>query len=303
VIRIEDVSKAYGSAEVVKHVDLEIQKGEWIGLFGHNGSGKTTLIRMLLGLTRPSSGAIMLDGELANASSWAAFRDRLGFMPERIAFHENRSGRETLVYFARLRGVDNEAANTLLEQVGLGGAEDKKVGEYSKGMRQRLNLAQALLGDPEVLVLDEPIEGLDPTGVGQFFDLVEGDGSRTVILSSHRLTEVGERVDRAGILHQGEMRMLGTVEDVRKLHNLPTRVHIYAPEANGALRGTVESLGGIALTERNGRLVAEIPQADKMAFLAGLERLGSTIDHTHIEEPNLEQAYLEIVKRDMGRRS
>ena len=303
MIRIEDVSKTYGTTEVVKHVDLEIRKGEWIGLFGHNGSGKTTLIRILLGLTQPTTGAIRIEGEIAEVSSWAGFRKRLGFMPERIAFHENRSGRETLTYFARLRGPGEAVVEDLLERVGLRGAEDKKVGEYSKGMRQRLNLAQALLGDPEILVLDEPIEGLDPTGVGQFFDLVEGDGSRTVVLSSHRLTEVGERVDRAGILHQGEMRMLGTVQDVRKLHNLPTRVHIYAPQANGALRGTVESLGGVALSERNGRLVAEIPQADKMAFLAGLERLGATIDHTHIEEPNLEHAYLEIVKRDMDRRS
>ncbi len=303
MIRVEDVSKSYGAIEVVKHVDLQVQKGEWVGLFGHNGSGKTTLIRILLGLTQPTAGRVRLDGEVADKQAWAGLRHRLGFMPERIAFHENKSGRETLTYYACLRGLDGDVVADLLNRVGLGGAEEKRVGEYSKGMRQRLNLAQALLGDPEILVLDEPIEGLDPTGVEKFFDLVKGDGSRTVVLSSHRLTEVGECVDRAGILHQGEMRMLGTVQDVRQLHNLPTRVHIYAPEANGALRGTVESLGGVALSERNGRLVAEIPQAGKMAFLAGLERLGSRIDHTHIEEPNLEHAYLEIVKRDLDRRS
>jgi Cu-processing system ATP-binding protein len=296
VIRLEGITKTYHDVDVVKDVDFSIEKGEWIGLFGHNGSGKTTLIRILLGLTKPTRGRILIDDTPVDPAVWGQLRDRLGFMPERIAFPENVSGLETLSYFARLREIGPSAVEDLLDRVGLADAALKKVGEYSKGMKQRLNLAQALLGDPEILVLDEPIEGLDPEGVRQFFDLVAGEGGRTVILSSHRLTETGDRVDRVGILHHGEMQALKSVQEIRALQHLPARVHVYAPSANGTLKDTIESLGGTALSQRNGRLIAEISQANKIAFLAGLGRLGTMIEHTHIEEPNLERAYLEMFK-------
>jgi Cu-processing system ATP-binding protein len=296
VIRLEGITKTYHDVDVVKDVDFNVRKGEWVGLFGHNGSGKTTLIRILLGLTQPTRGRILIDGKPVDPAVWRRLRDRLGFMPERIVFPENVSGFETLSYFARLREIDRTAVESLLDRVGLADAASKKVGEYSKGMKQRLNLAQALLGDPEILVLDEPIEGLDPAGVRQFFELVAGGGGRTVILSSHRLTETADHVDRVGILHHGVMQTLRSVQEVRLFQHLPTKVHIYAPAANGTLEGLVESLGATALTQRNGRLIAEISQEKKMAFLAGLERNSGTIKHTHIEEPNLEQAYLEMFK-------
>lgn len=303
MIRLEGITKTYHDVDAVKNVDFNVEKGEWVGLFGHNGSGKTTLIRILLGLTRPTQGQILIDDVPVDAAVWRELRSRLGFMPERISFPENVSGLETLTYLARLRDIGRSEVNDLLDRVGLADASRKKVGEYSKGMKQRLNLAQALLGDPEILVLDEPIEGLDPAGVQQFFELVAGEGGRTVILSSHRLTETGDRVDRVGILHHGVMQALKSVQEVRELQHLPTRVHVYAPSVNGTLKGTVESLGGTAVSQRNGRLIAEVTQEKKMAFLAGLERLGSTIEHTHIEEPNLEQAYLEIFKQDLDGRA
>ena len=303
MIRLEGITKTYHDVDVVKDVDFHVRKGEWVGLFGHNGSGKTTLIRILLGLTRPTHGRIFIDGEPVDKTVWRQLRDRLGFMPERIAFPENVNGFETLSYFARLREIGRIEVESLLERVGLADAAFKKVGEYSKGMKQRLNLAQALLGDPEILILDEPIEGLDPAGVVQFFELVAGGGGRTVILSSHRLSETGDRVDRVGIIHQGVMQTLRSVQEVRSLHHLPTKVHIYASSANGTLRSLVESLGATALTERNGRLIAEISQDDKMTFLAELGRLGEMIEHTHIEEPNLEQVYLEMFKQDLDGRA
>ena len=214
MIQLEGIQKRFGVLEVIPSLDLTVRRQEWLGVFGHNGSGKTTLIRMLLGLSKPTAGRILLDGREPDNEAWRGFRRKLGFMPERITFYENLTGAETLGYFSRLRGVATEDLSPMLERVGLLAAAHRKVGEYSKGMRQRLNLAQALLGDPEVLVLDEPIEGLDPQGVRDFFRLLREGKIGTVVLSSHRLVETCDEVDRVCVLDRGQVKAEGTVQEL-----------------------------------------------------------------------------------------
>lgn len=294
MIRLEGVSKRFGEHHALRSIDLEVRRGEWLGLFGHNGSGKSTLIRLLLGLTRPTSGRLLLDGRPPDAAAWLAFRTTLGFMPERIAFYDHLTGRETLQYFARLRGVDGAVISPLLERVGLAEAADRAVQGYSKGMRQRLNLAQALLGDPRVMIADEPIEGLDPQGVRDFFALLTAGRTETVVMSSHMLTECCHRVDRICVLGEGGVRALGTVEELSRDLHPPVRVHVYPSEsANGSLAATLSGLGAAAVVQHQGAWVAEVPQADKVAFLAGLGPYRGAIHHLHIEEPSLEELYFE----------
>jgi len=294
MIRLEGVSKRFGEQRALCAIDLEVRCGEWLGLFGHNGSGKSTLIRLLLGLTRPTSGRLLLDGRPPDAAAWLAFRANLGFMPERIAFYDHLTGRETLQYFARLRGVDGAKIAPLLERVGLRDAADRSVQGYSKGMRQRLNLAQALLGDPQVLIVDEPIEGLDPQGVRAFFALLGEGRTETVVMSSHMLTECCHRVDRICVLREGAVRALGTVEELSRDLHPPMRVHVYpSGSANGSLAPTLSGLGATTVVEHQGAWVAEVPQRDKVPFLAGLAPLQGAIRHLHVEEPSLEELYFE----------
>ncbi len=294
MIRLDAVTKRFGTVDALGPLDLEIRTGERLGLFGHNGSGKTTLIRILLGLSRPSSGELRIDGSVPDDNRWRAFWKQLGFMPERVAFYEHLSGVATIEYFCRLRGVDPAEAMPLLEQVGLSDAARRKVGGYSKGMRQRLNLAQALLGDPQVLILDEPTDGLDPHGVVEFFELIDKGPARTVVISSHRISEMCSRVDRVCILRAGEVKALGATEDLLKGERLPARIHIYPNDSHhGALEAQLRALHPASLTVRDGVLIAEVGQSGKTDFLLDLHPYREAIRHLHIEEPGLEGIYFD----------
>ncbi len=313
MIQLQQISKRYGEVEALGPVDLEIQPGESLGVFGHNGSGKTTMLRIMVGLSRPSAGTLRLgdfswEGTSGISSpgkqSWRDFRRRLGFMPERITFHENLTGEQTLAHFARLRGAPRKQASEMLERVGLGKAAKRKLGGYSKGMLQRVNLAQALLGDPLMLILDEPLEGLDPHGVRLFFGLLEeagflgsaGDGrGRTLVLASHRLLKLSDAAQRICILSAGKVRALGTAEGLRREAELPVRLIIHPRKAcNGALESALGKLDPASVERDGERLVAKVSQAQKMTFISQLNGLGDTISDLRIEEPTLEEVYFEM---------
>ena len=169
-VALNGVTKRYGAIVAVRDLDLVLRAGELGALVGHNGAGKTTQIKMMLGLARPSAGHVeLLDGD--PAADGFALRRHVGYLPESVSFHLALTGRETLAFYARLKGVDRRRLDPAFETVGLGGAA-RVVGPYSKGMRQRLALAQALLGHPRLLLLDEPISGLDPALRRDFYAIV-----------------------------------------------------------------------------------------------------------------------------------
>ncbi len=311
MIQLQKIAKHYGEVEALGPVDLEIRSGESLGLFGHNGSGKTTMLRILVGLSRPSSGSLLFDRFPRRGTSgatppgkqeWRAFHQRLGFMPERITFHENLTGEQTLAHFARLRGAPREQAAQMLERVGLGEAAKRKLGGYSKGMLQRVNLAQSLLGDPRVLILDEPLEGLDPHGVRLFFGLLEEagflgsrpeDGSeRTLVLASHRLLKLSDAAQRICILSAGKVRALGSAEQLRRDAELPVRLIVHPrTDSGGTLESALRKLAPASVERDGERLVASVSQAQKMTFLSQLNGLGDAIHDLRIEEPTLEEVY------------
>jgi Cu-processing system ATP-binding protein len=294
VIRFDRASKSFGTVEALAPLDLEIGDGEWLGVFGRNGSGKTTLLRMLVGLSQPSRGALEIDGRVPGPEDWREFRRSLGFMPERISLFDDLTGEKTLRYFARLKQVDQAEVLPALERVGLAEAADRKTSGYSKGMRQRLNLAQALLGDPRFLVLDEPIEGLDAHGVRDFFDLLKSVEGRTVVFSSHRLPLISRVVNRICILSQGRVKALGTEDELYEKVNLPVRVVIHPlADAAATLAARVSKIGSASLVSQNGRLVVSVAQRDKLQFLSELTALRSEMHDIRIEEPSLEEVLLE----------
>ena len=221
MIRYEGFGKRFGDVVAVRRLDLGIHPGETLALVGPNGSGKTTTLKALVGLVRPSTGSVLVDGhDVATAGVNA--RRLLGYLPQRLSFPDGMTGRETMRLYATLREADPMTVDPLLARVGLIEVADRRAEEYSGGMRQRLGLAVALLGRPAALVLDEPSAALDPTGALLVRDLIReiaADGT-TVLISSHDLTEVAALADRIGVFVGGELRALGTL---RELSQQPDR--------------------------------------------------------------------------------
>ncbi|SDU90468.1 Cu-processing system ATP-binding protein [Pseudomonas brenneri] len=223
VVEIEGVTQRYGHATVLHDLNLSLAPGEVLGLFGHNGAGKTTSMKLILGLLQASSGQVRVFGR---APSDPQVRRMLGYLPENVTFYPQLSGLETLQHFARLKGAPMSQVATLLEDVGLTAAARRRVKTYSKGMRQRLGLAQALLGEPRLLLLDEPTVGLDPIATQDLYRLLDrlrGQGT-SIILCSHVLPGVEAHINRAAILTQGRLLALGTLAALREEAGLPTLI-------------------------------------------------------------------------------
>ncbi|MCA9278551.1 MAG: ABC transporter ATP-binding protein [Phycisphaeraceae bacterium] len=212
-------------ARAVDNIDFHIEPGEIFGLLGPNGSGKSTTIKMMLGLLRPTSGRVAVFGK---PPTDVLIKKRIGYLPEESYLYQFLNARETLDYYARLFEIDtrtrSKRVDELLDMVGLSGAQFRPVREYSKGMQRRIGLAQALINDPDFLVLDEPTTGLDPIGTKQVKDLILELGRRgkTVLLSSHLLSDVEDVVDRMVILYGGRIRATGTCDELLEATNRTT---------------------------------------------------------------------------------
>ncbi|HBO4243478.1 TPA: ABC transporter ATP-binding protein [Pseudomonas aeruginosa] len=228
LVEIDGATLRYGALTALSGLDLRLEPGEVLGLLGHNGAGKTTTIKLVLGLLAPSEGRVRVLGH--DARSLEA-RRQLGYLPENVTFYPQLSGAETLRHFARLKGVAPAEAARLLEQVGLGHAARRRLKTYSKGMRQRLGLAQALLGEPRLLLLDEPTVGLDPLATIELYQLLDrlrGQGTG-IVLCSHVLPGVETHIDRAAILAGGCLQVAGSLAELRRKAALPTRVRLASP--------------------------------------------------------------------------
>ena len=302
-LRLAGVGKHYGrGATLVKAldgVDLEVPPGLLFGLIGHNGAGKSTLFKLLLGLIRPSHGRLELGGCEVGGAGFREQRRRLGYLPENLVLYDNLSGLETLQFFARLKNAPAAQCQTLLERVGLGGAMRRAVREYSKGMRQRLGFAQALLGEPRLLLLDEPTTGLDPAAIREFYRLLDELRAQgvTLVISSHILAELQGRVDALAMLHQGRVCAQGTVAQLRERSQLPLVLQMQGEP--GRLRQLHAELdqahAGAPLQWQDlapGQARLRLPRALKMALLA--RAAGAGLQDLQLQEPSLEDVYFEL---------
>ncbi|HVX47466.1 MAG TPA: ABC transporter ATP-binding protein, partial [Mycobacteriales bacterium] len=214
LVETENLGKRYGQRTAVQSLDLRVRAGEIYGFLGPNGAGKTTTLRMLLGLIRPTSGTARVLGAAPGSPQALA---RIGMLVEAPAFYPYLSGRDNLRILARYAGVRPTRIGAALEAVDLADRAVDKFGAYSLGMKQRLGVAAALLKDPELLILDEPTNGLDPQGMADMRDLIRRLGSEghTVMLSSHMLGEVQQICDRVGVINEGRLMREGTVAQLR----------------------------------------------------------------------------------------
>ena len=294
IVEARGVTKDFGTVQAVKGVDLGIAAGELFGLIGHNGAGKSTLFKMMLGLIPITAGEIRLDGEKVNGPRFRETRRKIGYLPENVVLYDNLTGLETLFFFADLKAVPRRECAALLEKVGLAQAASRRVREYSKGMRQRLGFAQALLGKPRLLFLDEPTTGLDPGAIRDFYRILRElrEEGVTMVLTSHILAEIQERVDRLAIMEGGLIRATGTVQALREAMNLPLTLEI----AGGA--GLAEQVARVladmdieSIEEAGSVLHIRLSRDAKMPALARLATLGEAMRDLHVREPSLEDVF------------
>ena len=282
-----DVTKRRGDVPVLEGVSLSIPEGTRVALLGHNGAGKSTLIKLVLGLTRLDGGAISICGAAPGSAS--ARRD-VAYLPEAVAFQGALTGHETLSMFARLAGQPVTDVAPLLDRVGLGPAANRRIATYSKGMRQRLGLAQVLLGHPRLALLDEPASGLDPVSRHELYAIIDelAASGTAVLIASHALTEVEARTDRIAILRQGRLVADDTLQSLARAAGLPIVLRIRASEIATADRIAAET-GGARI---NGMAVEICCRAEeKMSAIHRFSGMGAAISDIEISPPGLEELY------------
>ncbi|WP_281967994.1 ABC transporter ATP-binding protein [Roseovarius nanhaiticus] len=290
---LSQLTKTYAGPPALRDVALEVAPGERVALLGHNGAGKSTMMKIILGLIPYDSGQIEV---LGAAPGSTGARAHVAYLPENVAFHPALSGLEQIRHFLRLRGLPASGAIDLLARVGLADAAKRRIGTYSKGMRQRIGLAQALIGQPRLLVLDEPTSGLDPVSRRDFYTLLDGlaaDGA-AILLSSHALTEVEARTDRLVILSQGRVVTQGTLPDLRRAANLSVTLHVIPQTgAEGKLAAALPQ------GRMNGTgLHLDVTQNDKLPVLSQITALKDLVADIEITPPSLEDIYSHYSRRD-----
>lgn len=294
-VEIQGVSQRYGSMTVLHDLNLTLAEGEVLGLFGHNGAGKTTSMKLILGLLAPSEGQVKVLGRAPNDPQ---VRRQLGYLPENVTFYPQLSGRETLRHFARLKGAALSQVDELLEQVGLAHAADRRVKTYSKGMRQRLGLAQALLGEPKLLLLDEPTVGLDPIATQDLYLLIDRLRQRgtSIILCSHVLPGVEAHINRAAILAKGRLQAVGSLSQLRAEAGLPVRIRAsgISERDSWLQRWTDAGHSARGLSETSLEVVAV--NGHKLVLLRQLLGEGEPED-IEIHQPSLEDLYRYYMER------
>lgn len=296
------LTKNFRRGTAVDAVSLQVRRGEVYGFVGLNGAGKTTFMRMLVGLAQPSSGSFSI---LGSATLSNDVLRRVGTMIEGPTFYPGMTGRQNLVLIAKYAGLSRKAVDTALEAVELSGRGDDAFRTYSLGMKQRLGLAAALLGEPELLILDEPTNGLDPAGISAMRDLIRAQSQRgrSVLLSSHQLGEVAHVCDRVAVLHHGRIIAIGTPAEIEAAHGEAPKIIVTTTEVEAALdvlRSQAE-VDEVRPTDEGVEVVAatDISASVTVALVsAGVDVTGIRRDHR-----SLEDVFLQMTAADERRSS
>jgi ABC-2 type transport system ATP-binding protein len=313
IIELRGLTRRYGRFKAVDNLDLTVTKGEVFGLLGPNGAGKSTTILMILGLTEPDAGTIRVCG-LDPASDPVGVKRKIGYLPEEVGFYDDMTGLENLVYTARLNGLSlreaREKADILMNRVGLADEKNKKTGKYSRGMRQRLGLADILIKDPEIIILDEPTLGIDPAGVREFVDLIvelSREHKVTVLLSSHHLHQVQQVCDRVGLFVSGRLLATGDIKSLasqlfaRDPFTIEIGIEKSATEPGdnaveqdsiNAVIHTLEQIDGVNSIRRDAGLLLAECSRDLTAEIAGaIIRTGVRLTSLNSREYGLDDIY------------
>jgi ABC-2 type transport system ATP-binding protein len=307
MIEVEHLTKCYGPLRAVDDVSFGVGRGEIVALLGPNGSGKSTLMRCLIGFFSPTSGRVRVGG-VDVAERPVVARRQIGYLPEHVMLYPELSVRRYLGFVAGVKGLTGAARKAAVDEViaqcALGDVAGRPTGKLSKGYRQRVGLAQALLGDPEVLVLDEPTVGLDPVQTIELRELVRGLRGRTVLLSTHILSEAAMLCSRVVILKEGRLLAVDTPEDLARrvegARGLLVRVDGPVSEVRDVLArfpgvSTVEQTAGDGAGGELYRVTASNPEAVQRVLAAAIVERGWTLLEVRVESPTLEELFMRLV--------
>ncbi len=296
MLEVRDVMKSYDGRPVVNRVSFSVEPGEVFALLGPNGAGKTTLIRMITDILRPDSGAITLDGRPVTGGGAA----RIAYLPEERGLYRRARVIDVLRYFGELKGLSPAravaAATELLRRVELGEWADKQVQALSKGMQQKVQLCTALIGEPRLLILDEPFSGLDPLNVQLFEEIIHERraAGTTVLLSTHQMNKVEEVCDRALMINRGHMVLYGRVADIRREHS----DHAVLVRAEGALDG-VPGVRAVEAFNGDRKLTLEGGVTTESVLRALIDR-GVRIESFALATLPLEDIFVKVVREGLG---
>ncbi len=297
MIKIENLVKVYGSVKALQGVSFDIQKGETFAVVGPNGAGKTSLLNTIVGLIHPTGGRIVVDN-IEVSKNPKEIKKRIGYLPQRISFHENLSVFEVIQFYGALKGINDINLDNVLSTVGILKQRDKRVGALSGEMLQRLALAQAIISDPAILILDEPTISLDPEGRITFKKLIreEKNKGKTILLSSHILSYIEELADRIAILVRGKVVALDTLEGLRTKLKLSSILEVEIENANPYAIKLIENLGVKDAWIKGKHLRLFISPGDKIRVIKTLINNGFNISDFWTEEPSLEEIFIKYTE-------
>ena len=298
-IDIDNLTKHYGDVVAVNELDLQIEKGEIFGFLGPNGAGKSTTINILLDFIRPTSGSVTVLGHDAQ-SEGRAVRRRTGVLPDGYHVYDRLTGRQHLEFVVELKEADDDPTE-LLERVHIADAADRKAGGYSKGMRQRLALAMALTGDPDLLVLDEPSTGLDPNGAREMRELIreENDRGTTVFFSSHIMEQVEAVCDRVAIINRGELVAVDTIDGLRDASETGEVLYVDVDDGSEAVVDRVAGLESVAdASMQDDQLRVVVADATKFAVLQAIDAGVTPVRDFSVVESSLEDLFVRYTNDD-----
>lgn len=300
IVQTNELTKNYDTLTAVDHLNLGVREGEIFGLLGPNGAGKTTTILMLLGLTEPSSGSLQVCGYNSTRDPLNVKR-QVGYLPENVGFYDDLTARQNLRYTTRLNSIPGKEADEriaeALGQVGLSDAADKLVGQFSRGMRQRLGIADVLVKKPKLVILDEPTLGLDPDGTNQLLDLIvrmSREQNMTVMLSSHQLQQVQQICDRVCIFVKGRVVAEGRIEELGTKalagHQLTTELQV--ARMTDEFITALKSVKGVAGVERSGDMLMVLSERDVREQINQLAiKMDNPLLHLRLRGFGLEEIY------------
>ena len=293
-IEVSGLKKTYNHIPAVDNVSFRISKGEIFGFLGPNGAGKTTTIKSMLDLIHADAGSISINGFDVRTHGKEA-KKYIGYMPEKVAFYDNLTALQNLGFYAEIKHASKQECIDLIEELGLGDTGKKRVGKFSKGMTQRLGMARALLGNPPILILDEPSGGLDPRGVVLIRDkiLEMKKKGTTIFVSSHILSEIQEICDRVGIINKGVLVAQDSVEGLSKKLNLKPQMTITVDKLSPSIEDAVKKLPGVEHVQSKGNTLDIVCDgAMKAKVILAITNAGANIQNLQTKEPSLEEVFM-----------